>query len=272
MRPGRTGKRAYLTGDRVDPRDVTPSERPLLTAFPSRWTIGIHDRAHDQGAGLPVVMLHGLAVSHRYFLPVARALADRHPVVLPDLPGFGRSDKPRRAYDVGEHAEVMAAWLAARGLDRVALVGHSFGAEVAARLAVLLPGTVAALVLAGPTTDPSARTRRALIGRWLLDTQVEAPWQVPVLARDVIDAKPWRVLATVGHSARNAVEDDLLKLSVRPLVLAGALDPVAPWRWRAEVAALTGGTMVTLPEAAHNVLTTSPRRSADAIAAHLRTP
>ena len=216
-------------------------------------------------------MLHGLAVSHRYLLPAARALADRHPVVVPDLPGFGRSDKPARVYDVGEHAEVVAAWLAARGLDRVAVVGHSFGAEVAARLAVLRPGTVAALVLASPTTDPTARTRRALIGRWLLDTQVEAPWQAPILARDVLDAKPWRVFATVGHSVRNAVEDDLMKLTVRPLVLAGALDRVAPARWRAEVAALTNGTTVTVPQAAHNVLTTSPRRSADAIAAHLRT-
>ncbi|MCY1142828.1 alpha/beta fold hydrolase [Actinoplanes sp. Pm04-4] len=242
-----------------------------MTTFPSRWTLGLHDRSHEEAPGLPVVMLHGLAVSHRYLLPVARALADRHPVVLPDLPGFGRSGKPARAYDVGEHAEVLVAWLAARGLGRVALVGHSFGAEVAARLAVLVPETVAALVLASPTCDPSGRTRRALIGRWLLDTQVEAPWQAPILARDVLDAKPWRVLATVGHSVRNAVEDDLVKLSVRPLVLAGALDPVAPARWRAEVAALTGGTMVTLPQAAHNVLTTSPRRSADAIAAHLRT-
>ncbi|WP_250001553.1 alpha/beta fold hydrolase [Actinoplanes sp. M2I2] len=216
-------------------------------------------------------MLHGLAVSHRYLLPTADALADRHPVVLPDLPGFGLSDKPRRAYDVREHAEVMAIWLAARGLDRVALVGHSFGAEVAARLAVLVPEAVAAVVLSSPTTDPRARSRRGLIGRWLLDTQVEAPWQVPILARDIADAKPWRVLATVGHSVRNVVEDDLVKLGVRPLVLAGALDPVAPWRWRAEVAAITGGTTVTVPRAAHNVLTTSPRRSADAIAAHLRT-
>jgi pimeloyl-ACP methyl ester carboxylesterase len=247
----------------------------VLSAFPSRWTrargLDVHDRADESAPGLPVVMLHGLAVSHRYLLPAARALADRHPVVVPDLPGFGRSDKPARAYDVGEHADVVAAWLVARGLDRVAVVGHSFGAEVAARLAVLQPGTVAALVLASPTTDPTARTRRALIGRWLLDTQVEAPWQAPILARDILDAKPWRVFATVGHSVRNAVEDDLMKLTVRPLVLAGALDQVAPARWRAEVAALTNGTTVTVPQAAHNVLTTSPRRSADAIAAHLRT-
>ncbi|MGK5681084.1 alpha/beta fold hydrolase [Actinoplanes sp. URMC 104] len=242
--------------------------------FRSRHTeaagLRIHDRAREDAPGLPVVMLHGLAVSHRYLMPTARVLADRHPVVVPDMPGFGHSSKPRRAYDVREHAEALAAWLAARGLDRVAVLGHSFGAEVAARLAVLLPGTVTALVLASPTTDPRARTRRELIGRWLADTQIEAPWQAPILARDIVDAKPWRVFATVGHSVRNAVEDDLAKVGVPTLVLGGSLDPVAPPLWRAEVAALTGGTAVTVPHAAHNVLTTSGRRSAAAIARHLR--
>ena len=225
---------------------------------------------HDLTApGLPVVLVHGLAVSHRYLMPVARALADRHPVLVPDLPGFGFSDKPPRAYDVSEHAAHLAAWLDMLGVGPVCVAGHSFGAEVVARLATLRPDLVAALVLASPTTDPTGRSRRGLIGRWLVDLLVEAPWQAAVIARDVADAKPWRVLATVGHSARNAIEDDLRRLRVRPLVLGGALDPIAPLGWRTSVAQLTGGVSVTVPEAAHNLLTTSPRRSADAIAAHL---
>ncbi|GIF14941.1 alpha/beta fold hydrolase [Actinoplanes teichomyceticus] len=242
--------------------------------FHSRYltTAGVrtHDRHCGRPTGLPVVLVHGLAVSHRYLMPTARALAAHHPVLVPDLPGFGRSGKPRRAYDVGRHAGHLAAWLDALGLDRVCLAGHSFGAEVVARLAVLRPDLVAAVVLAAPTTDPVARSRRALIGRWVLDLLVEAPWQALVLARDVADAKPWRVLATVGHSVRNAIEDDLRRLPVPPLVLGGALDPVAPLLWRAEVAAMTGGVPVSVPAAAHNVLTTSGRRSADAIVRHLR--
>lgn len=228
----------------------------------------IHDRS-AAGAGVPVVPLHGLAVSHRYLLPLTRALAGRHPVVVPDMAGFGHSSRPRPSYDVEQHAALLADWLEILGLGPVCLLGHSFGAEVAARLAVRRPALVSALVLASPTSDPRARSRRGLIGRWSADLFVEAPWQAPILLRDVADAKPWRVLATVGHSVHNAVEDDLLRLPVRPLVLGGELDPVAPLSWRAEVAAMTGGTSVTIPRAAHNVLTTSPRRSAAAIAAHL---
>lgn len=54
-----------------------------------------------------------------------------------------------------------------------------------------------------------------------------------------------------------------------PLVLGGGLDTVAPLSWRTTVAEMTGGTSVTIPGAAHNVLTTSGRRSAAAIAAYL---
>ena len=240
----------------------------------SRWTdvagLRLHERTRATAPpALPVVLLHGLAVSHRYLMPTAHALSGRHPVHVPDLPGFGLSDKPRHALDVREHADVVAAWLDARGLDRVCVGGHSFGAEIAARLAARRPDRVAALVLGGPTADPVARSRRGLAGRWTADLMVEDPRQARILARDVRDAKPWRVFATLGHSVRNPVEEDLARVTAPTLVLGGGWDTVAPAHWRRQVAALCGGTSVTVPGSGHNVLTTAGRRSADAIAAHL---
>ena len=240
----------------------------------SRWStvagIRTHVRVRVRPApGLPVVMLHGLAVSHRYLMPTADALADRHPVLVPDLPGFGLSGKPRRAFDVAEHAAFVSAWLDAAGLDRVAVVGHSFGVEVAAALARQRPDAVAALVLASPTTDPAARTRTRLIGRWFADLPLEAKRQAVILPRDVYDARPWRVWATIGHSVHNHVEEDLRHVSAPTLVLGGDRDTVAPLPWRTRVAQLTGGRSVTLPGAAHNALTTAGRAAADAIASHL---
>ena len=242
----------------------------------SRWTtvagMRLHERFRDAAPDtLPVVLLHGLAVSHRYLMPTAHALAGRHPVLVPDLPGFGLSDKPRRALDVREHTDVVAAWLDAHGIGRVCVGGHSFGAEIAAGLARRRPDLVAALVLGGPTADPVARSRRGLIGRWTADLMVEDPRQARILARDVRDAKPWRVFATLGHSVRNAVEEDLRAVTAPTLVLGGTWDTVAPPRWRRQVAALTGGTSVTVPGSGHNVLTTAGGRCADAIAAHLAT-
>ncbi|MEU1362271.1 alpha/beta fold hydrolase [Micromonospora zamorensis] len=230
-------------------------------------------RGADPATGAPpVVLVHGLAVSHRYLTPLAVALAATHAVYVPDLPGFGLTQRPRGAYDVQRHAEHLAAWLAAYRLPPVCLVGHSFGAEVAAALAANHPDAVRALVLAGPTSDPSARSRRALVGRWLVDNVREAPLQAPVLARDVWNARPWRVFATLSHSVHNTIEEDLVRITARTMVLTGERDPIAPARWREQVTRLLpDADLVVVPGAAHNVATTDPTAVTVAIR-HLLAP
>lgn len=214
----------------------------------------------------PVVLVHGLAVSHRYLTPLAVALAETHPVYVPDLPGFGLTEHPHGAYDVRQHAAHLAAWLAAYRLPPVCLLGHSFGAEVAAALAATHPEAVRALVLAGPTADPAGRSRRTQFGRWLVDTLRESPLQAPILLRDVWNARPWRVLATLSHSVHNTIEADLVRITAPTLVVSGARDPVAPADWRAQVARLVpDADLVVVPSAAHNVATTAPTAVADAI-------
>ncbi|MGR6318155.1 alpha/beta hydrolase [Micromonospora soli] len=229
-------------------------------------------RTHTRRGGDPngdtpaVVLVHGLAVSHRYLTPLAVALAATHPVYVPDLPGFGLTEHPGVAYDAPRHAAHLAAWLRAYRLGPVCLVGHSFGAEVAAALAARHPELVRALVLAGPTSDPAARSRRGQVGRWLVDALREARLQAPILLRDVWDARPRRVVATLSLSVRNAIEADLVRVTVPTLVLTGARDPVVPAGWREEAARLVpGGRAVAVPAAAHNVATTAPGPVADAI-------
>ncbi|MEH0841940.1 alpha/beta hydrolase [Micromonospora sp. CPCC 205711] len=262
-RPGRFG-RAELRTALAAPRPAAG----LISEFRLVDGVRTHTRrSADPGTGAPpVVLVHGLAVSHRYLTPLAVALSATHPVYVPDLPGFGLSDRPGRAYDAREHADWLAACLAAYGLPPICLLGHSYGAEVAASLAADHPELVGALVLAGPTSDPTARSRRGLVGRWLVDTVREAPLQAPVLLRDVWDARPWRVAATVSHSVHHPVEEDLVRITVPTLVVAGAKDTVVPARWRAEVARLVpDARLVTVPGAAHNVVTTAPAQVADAI-------
>jgi pimeloyl-ACP methyl ester carboxylesterase len=100
-----------------------------------------------------------LAVSHRYLMPLAASLADHHPVHAIDLPGFGLSSDPGRVFDVTEHADHLAAWLEASGLPPVAVLGNSFGCQVAVELAVRHPDRVGVPILIGPTMDPSAVPR-----------------------------------------------------------------------------------------------------------------
>ena len=56
----------------------------------------VHGGENLPAAG-PFVLVHGVGVSGRYMLPVARVLARDHSVYVPDLPGYGKSGRPPRA-------------------------------------------------------------------------------------------------------------------------------------------------------------------------------
>jgi pimeloyl-ACP methyl ester carboxylesterase len=239
--------------------------------FRSDWiTVGgirTHYRAATTAAGMPVVLLHGLAVSHRYLMPTADALATHHPVYVPDLPGFGLTGEPATVYDPNAHARHVAALMDRLGIGPACVLGHSFGGEVAARLAVDHPHTARALVLVGPTSDPAARSYHGQVGRWLADLVREDPRQAAILVRDVRDAGPGRILATLRRSVHNAIEADLARNTTPTLLLRGSRDPVAPTRWLIRAARVCLGTTETdtIARAGHNVTTTAGRQVADRV-------
>ena len=248
---------------------MTPAQRRLTHAAPrpeqgfiSRRVpvagLRLHIRSRAGAPpGRPWVLLHGLAVSHRYLMPTAAALATG-PVHVPDLPGFGLSGKPRRVYDAAEHAEVIAAWMDSEGIAGADLLGNSFGCQVAVELAVRRPDLAHALVLVGPTADPVAATALGQIGRFLRDLPAEDPRQVRILAADTADAGPRRVLLTLRHSVRQRVELRLPLVQAPVLVLRGEHDPIAPRSWLHRAAELVpDGWTGEIPRAAHNAVTTA---------------
>jgi 2-hydroxy-6-oxonona-2,4-dienedioate hydrolase len=74
-----------------------------------------------------VVLVHGLVVSSRYMIPTAERLAPHYQVFMPDLPGFGRSERPPGILDVAGLSDALSAWMGGVGLERAALVGNSMG-------------------------------------------------------------------------------------------------------------------------------------------------
>ena len=81
----------------------------------------------------PVILLHGFPESHRTWAKVAPLLGDRFRLVMPDLRGFGDSDRPQdvAAYATDTLIADLFALADALGVDRFALVGHDWGGAVA---------------------------------------------------------------------------------------------------------------------------------------------
>jgi pimeloyl-ACP methyl ester carboxylesterase len=126
-------------------------------------TIHGHRRAFVRtGSGPVVLLLHGLGCHHGTWDPVIDALARHYTVIAPDLLGHGQSAKPRADYSLGGYANGMRDLLTVLGIDRVTVVGHSFGGGVAMQFAYQFPERTERLVLVasgglGPEVTPAIR-------------------------------------------------------------------------------------------------------------------
>ena len=250
MQGFRTMRERYVLATRAPRRDRD---------FESRWTrvrgIRLHDRASRavRPGAVPVVLVHGLAVSHRYLMPLAGQLAPRYPVRVVDLPGFGLSDEPGRVLDLPELADWLAEWLTSVGVGPAALLGNSFGCQVAVELAVRHPTLVRCLVLVGPTMDPHARTAPRQVLRWLRDLRHEDLFQVPIILRDVAEAGPRRAVQTFRIALHDPIEQKLPAVHVPALVTRGGLEPVVSQSWAEQAARLLPhGELAVVPAGPHN--------------------
>ncbi|OXR43652.1 2-hydroxymuconate semialdehyde hydrolase [Nocardia cerradoensis] len=149
---------------------------------------GVATNYHDLGTGDPVLLIHGSGpgvsawANWRLTIP---ALAQRHRVIAPDILGFGYTQRPGgAAYNAETWLEHLGGLLDALGLDRVSVVGNSFGGALALRLATRFPHRVHRLVLMGsvgvlfPITpgldavwgyEPSVPAMRHLLGVFAYD-------------------------------------------------------------------------------------------------------
>jgi pimeloyl-ACP methyl ester carboxylesterase len=130
---------------------------------------GARVRFVEAGSGPPLLLVHGYLWSRLVWDDVLPLLARRFRVIVPDLPGFGDSEKPppaRYAYGFDAFAESLVDLVAALGLGRVSVCGHSMGGAVALTLAANHPDMVDKLILCDPCVYPSpsdAMTRVATI-------------------------------------------------------------------------------------------------------------
>jgi 3-oxoadipate enol-lactonase len=121
------------------------------------------------GAGLPVVLLHGLTATRRYVVMGSRSLErGGHLVVAYDARGHGRSTPAPdpSAYGSEQLTSDLGAVMGSLGLERAVLAGASMGAHTAARFALEQPARVAALALITPSFDPGRPLGERELARW----------------------------------------------------------------------------------------------------------
>ncbi len=280
------------------PSPFAPAGTPTAEGYiPFRghrtWYRIVGDRAHPEPGKLPVLMLHGgPGAPHDYLESLEAVAASGRPAVFYDQLGCGNSDRPDDAdlWTVDLFLEELATVRRALGLDRIHLLGQSWGGMLAMEYALTQPEGVASLVLASsPASMPlwvteANRLREALppdVQRRLLAHEAAGTTDDPAYEeamlvfyhRHVCRLDPWpdyvdRAFAKLGQQVYETmngpsefhvvgrlqpwdVRDRLGEIRLPTLVTSGRHDELTPAQAAVVRDGIPGAEWVIFEESSH---------------------
>lgn len=250
--------------------------------------------AGSRGAGEPIVLLHGFPTSSHLWTRVVPLLPAGHRVVVLDLLGYGRSDRPLgRDVSIRGHAERAIAVLDQLGINYACVVGHDVGGGVAMTMASRWPQRVSRLCLVDSVAFDEWPSREVRMAKATLPLTRHLPptWLMSIVRTDLLrgytDAtegahsierymKPF-----IGSEGRDAFVAHLLALDaaetvaleprlatfVQPTsIVWGAHDPfLAPAIGRRLQEAMPGASLDVIADARHFTPEESPEHVAEAV-------
>jgi len=243
----------------------------------------------EAGQGPPLVMLHAAGTSGRIWWQHIPRLARRFRVLTIDLPGHGRSPRPKEPLSIEGMSAELYQTLQALNLSQVHLVGLSLGGMLAQMLALDHPSSVRSLTLCdticeiGPPQAQVLEERaraveeggmsaiaKSTLERWFSPgfsashPDVVSEVEKLLLAADpMVNAQTWRAIAKLNVVSR------LPKLHLPALVMNGSLDNSIPPGAGERLANLLGARLVELPGCAHMAPLEAPEKFIDLLESFL---
>ena len=204
------------------------------------------------GSGPPLILLHGLSGSGRWWGRNVPAFASRFRTYAVDLPGFGESRRVRWSR-LDDTVDRLADWIAAEGLSEAHIAGHSLGGAVAARLAARHPERVDRLVLVAAAIRPEGKRPGPRAADIVQTVRSGVPGFAPMLVRDLLRCHPWSFIAATVDALQPGWESHLTRINAPTLVVWGAHDAITPMALgRDIVESVAGAQLLVLPNAGHN--------------------
>ncbi|NQX33645.1 alpha/beta fold hydrolase [Herbiconiux sp. VKM Ac-2851] len=214
-------------------RTGRPLPRRPASALAERWTridgLDVFYRESPDPPDSSVMLhLHGFGLSGRYLLPTAERLRDDFHTLVPDLPGFGRSDRPAAPLEVPGLADVAVRFLDDRGVERATLVGNSMGCPVIWSAAYRHPDRVERAVLVSPAGGVHNQPLRRAIRQLAQDGVREPPTMVRVAAPDYLRFGVPSTVRLFRALTGFPMVERMTALHIPTLVVIGDRDPLMP--------------------------------------------
>lgn len=221
--------------------------------------VGGHAVRHRvAGAGEPLVLVHGLSGSWRWWAPLVDLLSDSRRVYMVDLP------RRRRTPELAQMATWLSRWLDAVGIGSADFAGHSLGGLFAAQLAARHPSRVRRLVLVAPVGVSCGRglSRRALP---LVRTLYDIRSSLPMVVADAGRTGGAALARGVRFASRSDVRAELSAVRAPTLLAWGEDDRLVPVRLAEDWQRFLPRTRVVRLRCGHVPMLEAPRALADAM-------
>jgi pimeloyl-ACP methyl ester carboxylesterase len=221
---------------------------------------------------MPIVHVHGFGISGAYLMPTARLLADRWVNVVPDLPGYGRSERRDHVLGIPGLAEALIAVLDHLHFDQAVLVGNSMGCPIGLEVAHAVPERVQRLVLVSPAGGIQNQPLARAVSQLALDAVRESPRMLPVALPDYLKFGPLNAFRLFRELTRFPSLERLVHTPVPTLAVVGGRDPLMPPPRRVlEISRLAPDhvTVVLIAQAAHAINFSHPWELAQVITSWL---
>jgi pimeloyl-ACP methyl ester carboxylesterase len=225
----------------------------------------------EAGQGPPLVLVHGLAASWRWWTPVLDALTTHHRVLAFDLPGFGQT-RSGQWFSLKSAGEFVCQVMAALGLEQADLVGHSMGGRICMDVAAHCPQRVRRLVLVSAVGLPFGKSYPEVWFDLMRESRATPPEYLELVREDARRVRFLELALATYQVLSDDFRANLARILVPTLVVWGSRDVLTPPEFgRVLAAEIPEAQLTILEHAGHNPMWDHPHRFSQLVLDFLHT-
>ena len=237
----------------------TRGDRLCRVISVARTSLGASSSISGSNPERVFVLVPGIGMSHRYFLPLAATLAEHGTVHLIEFPGPGWTGPSLASLTPMDSATMIGDLLDQLDVSSCTVIGHSLGAQAATELAVRRPDLVTDVVLIGPAVDTRNQTIPKQGIRLAVNSALESPSLKLLQFADCLRCGPRWYAGQLRTSMTYHLDQWLPHVTQSVLIIRGRRDLVAGHLWCQTLATTARqGVLVDIPKQSHCIHHSAP--------------
>lgn len=230
------------------------------------------------GEGRPLLILHGWGSQSAKWQRVGEILAEKGiKTIIPDLPGFRESEKPKTAWDLDDYCDFVREFIDFLKLEKFYLLGHSFGGEVAIKYSLRCPEKIDRLFLVAASCLRTRNLKKKLL--YIISKIFKifsfSPFLRKVFYRFIVGKSDYlSIKGVMRDTYLKVIAEDLSsllsKVQVPTVIIWGEKDDITPLRDAYKInSKIQNSKLEIISGAKHNLHLETPEKLGDRVSQEL---